>query len=134
MTNGESVLNGAIEASTALRLSTTIEFERMAVRKLSPVHPGEMLVEEFMKPLGLTISEVARRIGVPPNRISQLAQGKRAMTADTALRLERYLGWPARIWLQIQAEYDLEVSRRTGSHAGIHLHPRARTARNSKSA
>ncbi len=98
----------------------------MAARKLAPVHPGEMLREEFMKPLGLTISEVARRLGVPPNRISQLVQRKRAMTADTALRLERYLGWPARMWLEIQAEYDLEVSRRAAKHGRNAPHPHVR--------
>jgi addiction module HigA family antidote len=85
-----------------------------------------MLLEDFMKPLGLTISEIARRIGVPPNRISQLVQGKRAMTADTALRLEKYLRWPARIWMEIQTEYDLEISRREAAHDGIRPHLRAR--------
>jgi len=87
-----------------------------------------MLLEEFMKPLGLTLSELARRIGVPPNRISQLIQGKRAMTADTALRLEKYLRWPARMWLQIQAEYDLESSRRSAKHKRILPHPRVLAA------
>jgi addiction module HigA family antidote len=100
----------------------------MAARKLAPVHPGEMLLEEFMKPLGLIPSEVARRLDVPPNRISQLIQGKRALTADTALRLERYLGWPARMWMQIQAEYDLELSRRAAKHPRIRPHPRIRAA------
>jgi addiction module HigA family antidote len=101
----------------------------MTARKLSPVHPGEMLREEFMQPLGLTVAELARRIGVPPNRISQLVHGKRAMTADTALRLEQYLGWPARIWMQLQAEYDLELSRRETRHEPIAPHPHARIAR-----
>jgi addiction module HigA family antidote len=86
----------------------------MASRKLPPVHPGDMLLEEFMKPLGLTASDLARRIGVPPNRVTQWIQRKRAMTADSALRLEAVLGWPAQFWLRIQAEYDLELARRAG--------------------
>lgn len=96
----------------------------MAARKLPPVHPGDMLLEEFMKPLGLSMSELARRIDVPANRVSQLIQGKRAMTADTALRLEQYLRWPARMWMQIQAEYDLETARRAAAPKRIRPHPR----------
>ena len=84
----------------------------MAAHKIAPVHPGEMLLEEFMKPLGLSSSELARRLDVPANRVTKLVQGKRAMTADPALRLEAYLGWTAATWLRIQAEYDLEISRR----------------------
>lgn len=98
----------------------------MAARKMAPVHPGEMLLEEFMKPFSLSISELARRIEVPPNRISQLIHGKRAITADTALRLEHYLGWPARIWMQIQSEYDLESSRRRSGRMQFAPHPRNR--------
>jgi len=101
----------------------------MRQAKLKPVHPGEMLLEEFMKPLGLSISEVARRIGVPPNRISQLVHCRRAMSADTALRLEDYLRWPARIWMEIQSEYDLELSRRKGRARTIRPHPGIPVAR-----
>lgn len=104
----------------------------MAERRLAPVHPGEMLLEEFMKPMGLSISEVARGIDVPPNRISQVVHGKRAMTADTALRLEKFLGWPARMWMQIQAEHDLELSRRSGAHAKIRRHPPSKPAHEPK--
>ena len=96
----------------------------MTARKLAPVHPGEMLREEFMIPLGLSLSELARQLDVPPNRISQLLHGKRALTADTALRLEQFFGWPARTWLHLQAEYDLELSRRKSGRKRIHPHPR----------
>jgi len=97
----------------------------MPACKLAPIHPGAMLLEESMKPLGLSSSELARGIGVPPNRITQLIHGKRGMTADTALRLEQYLGWPAKIWLRIQAEFDLEMSRRAARHKRIAPHPQA---------
>ena len=104
----------------------------MPSHKLPPVHPGEMLLEEFMKPLMLTSSELARQIGVPVNRISQLIHGKRSMTADTALRLEKYLGWPARIWMEIQSDFDLEISRRAGKLARIRMHPAIVTSRKAR--
>ncbi len=71
-----------------------------------------MLEEEFIKPLGLSRVEVARRLGVPANRISQIVRGRRAISPETALRLEALFGWPAAYWLQNQAEYDLEVARK----------------------
>ena len=89
----------------------------MAACKLAPVHPGEMLREEFMKPLGLTISEVARRLRVPPNRISQLVQRKRAMTADTALRLSQYFGMSADFWMNLQSAYELDLARQQSGKA-----------------
>ncbi len=79
--------------------------------QVKPVAPGEMLDEEFMKPLGLSRAEAARRMGVPPNRITQIIKGSRAITPETALRLEALFGWPATYWLQNQAEYDLERTR-----------------------
>jgi addiction module HigA family antidote len=78
--------------------------------KLPPVHPGEILLEDFIKPLGLTPYRVARDMGVAPLRISQIVRGQRAITADTALRLARYFGTSAGIWLRLQARYDLEVA------------------------
>jgi addiction module HigA family antidote len=77
---------------------------------LEPIHPGEVLMEDFMKPLGLTQYRVAKEIGVPPRRINEIVQGKRAITTETALRLERYLGWPAQIWLNLQSHYDMEMT------------------------
>ncbi len=78
--------------------------------KLPPIHPGEVLLEDFMKPLGLTQYRVAKDIGVSPLRISQIVRGQRAITADTALRLARYLGTSPAVWLRLQARYDLEVA------------------------
>ncbi|MCI0577971.1 MAG: HigA family addiction module antitoxin [Chloroflexi bacterium] len=78
--------------------------------RLPPVHPGEVLLEDFMKPLGLSRYRVAHDIGVPPLRISQIVNGKRSVTADTALRLARYFGTSPDVWLRLQARYDLEVA------------------------
>ena len=72
---------------------------------------GEVLLEDFMKPLGLTQYRLAKDIGVPPLRISQIVHGKRAVTADTALRLARYFGTSANVWMRLQARYDLEVAQ-----------------------
>jgi len=87
----------------------------MAVRStlLKPIHPGEILLEEFMKPLGISINRLARDIGVPPGRISAIVNCKRAITADTALRLGRYFGVSPEIWAGLQADYDLRVAKRT---------------------
>ena len=78
-------------------------------RQLPPIHPGEILLEDFMKPLGLSQYRVAKAINVPPRRINEIVHGKRAITAETALRLERYLGWPAQVWLNLQSRYDMEI-------------------------
>jgi addiction module HigA family antidote len=77
---------------------------------LGPVHPGEILWEDFMKPLGLSQYRVAQDIGVAPIRISEIVRGKRAITPDTAMRLGRYFGTSAMIWMRLQAQYDLEVA------------------------
>jgi addiction module HigA family antidote len=88
----------------------------MAARKLSPVHPGEVLQEEFLKPLGVSQYRLAKEISVPPRRVNEIVHGSRAITADTALRLARYFGTTDRFWLNLQARYDLEVERdRLGS-------------------
>ena len=76
------------------------------------VHPGEVLREEFLTPLDLSQNRVARDINVPPRRINEIVLGKRAVTADTALRLARYFGTSERFWLGLQADYDLEEARR----------------------
>lgn len=80
-------------------------------RKLAPVHPGEVLLEEFLKPMGVSQYHLAKDISVPPRRINEIVLGKRAVTADTALRLSRYLGTSERFWLNLQARYDLEVEK-----------------------
>mgnify|MGYP001596567411 FL=1 len=78
--------------------------------KLPPVHPGEVLLEDFIKPLGLSQYRVAKDIGVPALRISQIIRGQRSISADTALRLARYFGTSANVWLRMQARYDLEIA------------------------
>ena len=80
------------------------------MKTLPPVHPGEVLLEDFMKPIGLSQYRVAKDIGVSPLRISQIVRGKRSVTADTALRLARYFGTSPAVWLRLQARYDLEVA------------------------
>ena len=82
-------------------------------RLLDPIHPGEILLEDFMKPLGISINKLARDIAVPPGRISTIVNGKRAITADTALRLGKYLGVSSELWLGLQADFDLRMARRT---------------------
>ena len=79
---------------------------------LSPIHPGEVLLEDFMKPLGLSQYRLAKDIGVTPIRISQIVNGQRAITVDTALRLARYFGTNAAVWLRLQMRYDLEVAEK----------------------
>lgn len=84
----------------------------MDEERLPPIHPGEVLLEDFMKPLSLSQYRVAQDIGVPTLRISQIVHGKRAVTADTAMRLARYFGTSPDVWLRLQARYDLEVAER----------------------
>ena len=81
-------------------------------KNLSPIHPGEILLEDFMKPLGLTQYHLAQDLGVTPIRISQIVNGKRSISVDTALRLARYFGTSAAVWLRLQVRYDLEVAER----------------------
>lgn len=78
---------------------------------LRPTHPGEMLVEEFLKPMGITQYRLAKDIGVPQARISKIVKGERSITPDTALRLSRYFGMSAEFWMNLQAGYDLKVAR-----------------------
>lgn len=80
--------------------------------KLDPIAPGEILLEEFLKPMGLSQSKLARDIDVPQSRIAHIVKGNRAITADTALRLSRYFGTTAELWMNLQAEYDLRRARR----------------------
>jgi addiction module HigA family antidote len=82
----------------------------MMDKTLSPIHPGEILLEDFMKPLKLSQYRLAHDIGVTPIRISQIVNGQRAITVDTAMRLARYFGTSAAVWLRLQVRYDLEVA------------------------
>ena len=81
-------------------------------KNLDPISPGEILKEDFLKPLGISINKLSRDISVPPNRISEIVNGKRAITADTALRLQRYFGIEANFWLNLQNEYDLRLQKK----------------------
>ena len=83
----------------------------MATRKHSAVHPGEVLEAEFLEPLAVTQYRLAQDITVPPRRINEIVHGKRAISADTALRLARYFGTTEQFWLNLQARFDLEVQR-----------------------
>jgi len=82
-------------------------------RKLEPIHPGEILLEEFMRPMGITTNRLARELGVPPGRISAITNGKRSISADTALRLGRYFGVSAETWTGLQADFELRLARRS---------------------
>jgi addiction module HigA family antidote len=83
----------------------------MAKRKFDPVHPGVVLAEDFLEALDISQYRLAKGIGVPPRRINEIVQGKRGITADTALRLGRFFGMEAQFWLNLQSHYDLEVAR-----------------------
>ncbi len=83
----------------------------MPRKKLSPIHPGEVLQEDFLKPLGISLYRLAKDLHVPPGRVHGIVQGTRGVTADTALRLSRYFGTSDRFWLNLQARHDLEAQR-----------------------
>ena len=82
----------------------------MTKKKLSPIHPGEILEEEFLKPMGVSQYRLAKDISVPPRRINEIVHGKRSITADTALRLGKFFGISAQFWLNLQTRYDLEIT------------------------
>jgi addiction module HigA family antidote len=82
------------------------------MKKLPNIHPGEVLLEEFLKPLDISQNKLARAMGVPPRRINEIVHGKRAVTADTAIRLARALGTSEQFWMGLQADYDLEEARK----------------------
>jgi addiction module HigA family antidote len=80
-------------------------------KKFAPVHPGEILLEEFLKPMGITQYRLAQDINVPSRRINEIVHGDRAISADTALRLARYFGMSEIFWMNLQAHYDLEMQK-----------------------
>jgi antitoxin HigA-1 len=84
----------------------------MKTKLLDPIPPGEILLEDFMKPLGISINALARDLDVPPNRIGGIVNAKRGITADTALRLSKYFGTSAQLWMGLQASFDLRVALR----------------------
>ena len=83
----------------------------MATKKLPPIHPGEILLEDFHQPMDISQYRLAKDISVPPRRINEIVHGLRGITADTALRLARYFGTSERFWLNLQTRYDLEVEK-----------------------
>lgn len=89
----------------------------------APIHPGEILREDFLLPLALSEYRVAKDIGVPPRRINEIVKGKRAVTADTALRFERYFGWPAEVWLNLQSNHDQQLAKESMQAALANIQP-----------
>jgi antitoxin HigA-1 len=83
------------------------------MERLDPIPPGEILLEEFMKPLGVSQNRLSRDIDIPVSRVSEIVRGQRAITADTALRLAEYFGTSAELWVRLQADHDLMVARST---------------------
>ena len=99
----------------------------MQTKKMSPVHPGEILFEEFLKPMNLSQNKLANEVGVPARRINEIVLGKRGISADTALRLGRYFGNSPQFWLGLQMDYDLEVEEERLSkrlHREVHVRSR----------
>ena len=98
----------------------------MTAKRLTPIHPGEILLEEFLEPMRVSQYRIAKDISVPPRRINEIVHGNRAISADTALRLAKYFGTSERFWLNLQARYDLEVERdRLGNRLDREVVPRA---------
>ena len=95
---------------------------------LDPIHPGEILLEEFLEPMGITQYRLAKDISVTPRRVNEIVHGRRSITADTALRLARYFGTSERFWMNLQARYDLEVEKeRLGSRLVTEVRERRAT-------
>ena len=93
-------------------------------RRLGAVHPGQVLLKDFIEPLGLTRYRVAKAIGVPQRRIDEVCSGRRAMSADTAIRLGRYLGVEPQLWMNLQSQYDLEIAETgLGAESSVEIIP-----------
>jgi addiction module HigA family antidote len=89
----------------------------MVMKRLRNIHPGEVLLEEFLKPMDLSQNAIARAIGVPPRRVNEIVLGKRGITADTAIRLAKHFGTSEQFWMGLQADYDLEEARKSMKRA-----------------
>ena len=111
MANGAFVLSGKRMGSLTLRLWITTE-DMMNTKLLDEIHPGEILLEEFMKPMGITARQLAADIDVSPSRISEIIHGSRPVTADTALRLGLFFSMEPLFWLNLQSEFDIRIARR----------------------
>ena len=95
----------------------------MSIKRIAPIHPGEILFEEFLKPMGISQNQIGRDLGVSPRRINEIIHGRRSITADTALRLSTYFGNSATFWLGLQMDYDLDIALDTKSaliHEQVH--------------
>jgi addiction module HigA family antidote len=110
MISGASASDGKMVTRTKLRSSIIIR-RSIVPKKLAPVHPGEVLAEDFIAPSGLTANQLALSLRIPANRITAIIAGKRGITADTALRLARYFGTSAEVWMGLQADYDVQTER-----------------------
>lgn len=98
----------------------------MNKKMISPIHPGEILIEEFLKPMGISQYRLAKDISVPPRRINEIVHGSRGVTADTALRLGRYFGVSPQFWLNLQAHFDLALAEeQIGDRIDREVHARA---------
>ncbi len=93
------------------------------MRRLAPVHPGEILKHDFMEPLNLTSNALAKAIGVTPARINEIVRGRRGITAETALRLAKFFGTDAQSWMNLQSQYELEVAERISAVALKSIRP-----------
>ncbi|MEW5774344.1 MAG: HigA family addiction module antitoxin [Thermodesulfobacteriota bacterium] len=100
----------------------------MAAHHLDPIHPGEILLEEFMKPLGLSRNRLGIDLGIPPQRVGEILRGRRAVTVDTALRLAKYFNTTPEFWLNIQMRYDLDRAEDEHLPARVESEVRPRTA------
>lgn len=97
-------------------------------KRIKPIHPGEILLEEFLVPMGISQYRLAKDVSVPPRRINEIVHGKRSITADTALRLSRYFGTTERFWMNLQTRYDLELEKdRLGTRLDEEVHIRSAT-------
>src|SRR5438876_9979450 len=122
MTSGGYVSAGKMATLLMSKSSITIRVA-MTRRKLPPIHPGEVLQEEFLMPLGISQYRLAKDTSVPPRRINEIIQGSRAISADTALRLARYFGTSERFWLNLQMHFDLEREKeRLGCRLAKEVH------------
>jgi len=128
-TSGASALSGEMAMLTTSRSWTITRGDNMARRDFPPVHPGEILKEEFLAPLGISEYRLAKDIGVTPRHINEIVHGRRGITADTALRLGRFFNMEAVFWMNLQTRYDMEVAEEAlGDRLDKEVHPHARAA------
>jgi len=111
MTSSVFVLYGKANIQSRWKLSTITEGVTMKTEKIFPLHPGEVLFDEFLQPLRISQNQIARDLGVSPRRINEIVHGKRSITADTALRLSLYFGNSAQFWMGLQMDYDLDMAK-----------------------